>query len=79
MVTNYYNASNNYSSPIRREEPKPYKKSYKEEIMTQKKHPITKLDLDKDKILLLGVLAVLYLTECEDVWLMLALLYLALG
>jgi len=47
--------------------------------MTQKKHPITKLDLDKDKILLLGVLAVLYLTECEDVWLMLALLYLALG
>ncbi len=79
MVTNYYNASNNYSSPVRREEPKPYEKSYKEEIVTQKKHPITKIDLDKDKILLLGVLAVLYLTECEDMWLMLALLYLALG
>lgn len=80
MVTNYYNASNNYSSPVRREEPKPYEMTYKDEIKPQKKHPSTKkLDLDKDKILLLGVLAVLYLTECEDMWLMLALLYLALG
>jgi len=79
VVTNYYNASNNYSAPVRREEPKPYEKSHKEEVMTQKKHPITMLEKDKDKILLLGVLAVLYLTECEDMWLMLALLYLALG
>ncbi|MBQ3181572.1 MAG: hypothetical protein IJB50_02310 [Clostridia bacterium] len=79
MVTNYYNASNNYSSPIRREEPKPYEKPRKEEIATQNKHPNTKLDLDKDKVLLLGILAVLYLTDCEDMWLMLALLYLALG
>lgn len=75
MITNYYNASNNYSSPVRREEPKPYEKRSE----PQKKHQNKGFEFDTDKTLLLGFLAVLYLTDCEDIWLMLALLYLALG
>lgn len=75
MVTNYYNASNNYASPIRREEPRPYEKVHTE---IEKIHPKPKNKTDNDKILLLGLLAVLYLTDCEDMWLMLAVLYLAL-
>ncbi len=77
MVTNYYNASNNFSSPIRRE-PKPYI----EKNNTCEKPVETKAikgEFDTDKILLLGLLAVLYLTECQDIWLMMALLYLAIG
>lgn len=79
MVTNYYNASNNYASPIRRQEPRPYEKKCEETQIVQQKHPKPKKETDNDKILLLGLLAVLYLTDCEDMWLMLAILYLALG
>ena len=75
MVTNYYNSSNNYSTPIRRNEPKPY-----EEVPKKCEEPIiSKPKLDKDKTLILGILAVLYLTNCHDKWLILALLYLAFG
>lgn len=79
MVTNYYNASNNYASPVRRQEPMPYEKRCNDLEKVQPKHPKTKKETDNDKILLLGILAILYLTDCEDMWLMLAILYLALG
>ncbi len=73
MVTNYYNSSNNYSSPIHKGEPKPYENNTK--ICDPK--PVLNHKTDTDKILLLGLLAVLYLTNCDDVWLLLAILYLA--
>ncbi len=74
MVTNYYNASNNYSSPVRRE-PKPYTE------LTEKheEKPLQKFSKDPDLVIILGLLAVLFLTDCKDHWLMLALLYLAFG
>ena len=74
MVTNYYNASNNYSTPIRRE-PKPYIERHEEFEHIQQKQDSS----DLDRVLLLGLLAVLYITNCDDIWLMLALLYLAFG
>ena len=73
MVTNYYNSKNNFSSPVRRE-PKPHTE-HKEEVCIQKEqHPIEKID--KDKTLLLGLLAILYFTGCRDKLLFLALLFL---
>ena len=75
MITNYYNSSNNYSTPIKRNEPAPHK-THRE---TENPAPITKKALDTDNIVLLIILAVLYLTECDDKWLMLALLYLLLS
>lgn len=72
MVTNYYNASNNYKSPIRRE-PKPYEEKCDNPPLT----PLRKDVNDNDNLLILGLLAVLYITNCDDKWLMLALLYLA--
>lgn len=78
MVTNYYNSSNNYSSPVRQKEPKPYETKCGGENIVKVK-PSDKSDaFDKDKVLLLGLLAVLYLTDCEDMWLLLAILYLAI-
>ena len=74
MVTNYYSPSNNYQKPIRRE-PKPYLEVPKK----CEEHPTFEHSFDNDKILLLGLLAVLFLTDCNDIWLMLALLYLAFG
>lgn len=79
MVTNYYNASNNYSSPVRRQEPRPYEKACDEIEKVQQKHLNPKKETDNDKILLLGLLAILYLTDCEDMWLILAVLYLAVA
>ncbi len=78
MVTNYYNSSNNYSSPVRQKEPKPYETKCDGENQTKLKHTDKSDAFDKDKVLLLGLLAVLYLTDCEDMWLLLAILYLAL-
>ena len=74
MVTNYYNASNNYSKPVRRE-PMPYM----ETPQKCEKHSIEESSFDNDKIIILGLLALLFLTNCNDIWLMLALLYLAFG
>ena len=79
MVTNYYNSSNNFSSPIRQKEPKPYETKCDEKVLTKEKSPKKCKETDKDKILLLGILAILYFTECEDIWLLLAILYLALS
>lgn len=74
MVTNYYNASTNCKTPIRRE-PKPYT----EAVTKCESVPVKKPTADADLVIILGLLAVLYLTECKDYWLMLALLYLAFG
>ncbi len=74
MVTNYYNASNNYEKPIRRE-PKPYI----EVAPKCEEHTSSDSSLDNDKIIILGLLALLFFTNCNDIWLMLALLYLAFG
>lgn len=73
MVTNYYNASSNCKTPIRRE-PKPYA-----EAVTNCETPPKKLTQDTDLVIILGLLAVLFLTDCKDHWLLLALLYLAFG
>lgn len=73
MVTNYYNSKNNFASPVRRE-PKPHT----EEVCVHKaEHPIEKID--KDKTLILGLLAILYFTGCRDKLLFLALLFLLIN
>jgi len=74
MVTNYYNASNNFSTPVRRE-PKPYTQP----LQKCEDTPPKKITQDSDLVIILGLLAVLFLTDCKDHWLMLALLYLAFG
>lgn len=73
MVTNYYNSKNNFASPVRRE-PKPHTEHTEELCSLKEQHPIEKLD--KDKTLLLGLLAILYFTGCRDKLLFLALLFL---
>lgn len=77
MVTNYYNASNNFQSPIRRE-PKPYMRV--EERPEEIKPPVPKKnflrELDQDSILLLGLLFLLFFSGCDDIWLIVALGYL---
>ena len=77
MVTNYYNASNKFAYPIRKE-PKPYTENVKHPEKCESPMP-KKLTQDTDLVIILGLLAVLFLTDCQDRWLMLALLYLAFG
>jgi len=77
MVTNYYNASNKFAYPIHKE-PKPYTENI-ENIEKFESNLSKKLTQDTDLVIILGLLAVLFLTDCKDRWLMLALLYLALG
>ncbi len=72
MVTNYYNSKNNFASPIRRE-PKPHTEHEKAVCVHKEEHNIQKID--KDKTLLLGLLAILYFTGCRDKLLFLALLF----
>lgn len=74
MVTNYYNAATNCKTPIRRE-PKPYT----ETITKHEPAPLQKSTPDADLVIILGLLAVLFITDCKDYWLMLVLLYLAFG
>lgn len=74
MVTNYYNSSNNYQKPVRRE-PKPYK----EMGQICNDYNTCEHSFDNDKLIILGILALLFFTNCNDIWLMLALLYLAFG
>ena len=71
MVTNYYNSSNNFSSPIR-SEPKPH-----EECMP-KSAPCLECSDDSldDKLLILGLFFCLYMTGCRDKLLLLALAFL---
>lgn len=73
MVTNYYNSKNNFSSPVRRE-PKPHTEPKESVCVHKDEHPLQALD--KDKTLILGLLAILYLTGCRDKLLFLALLFL---
>lgn len=79
MVTNYYNSSNNFSSPIRQKEPAPHSEMRCEEIAVKNEICPESVAKNNDKILLLGILAILYFTECDDVWLLLALVYLAVS
>jgi len=77
MVTNYYNAATNCKTPVRRE-PKPYT----EAVTKHEPSPVQKnthSTPDTDLVIILGLLAVLFLTDCKDYWLMLVLLYLAFG
>lgn len=70
MVTNYYNSSNNFSSPIRTE-PKPHTECTCEPTPTMNCD-----DNSGDKLLILGLLFCLYMTGCRDKLLLLALIFL---
>lgn len=72
MVTNYYNSSNNFSSPIR-SEPKPHTECACESTPT---HFSSREDDSGDKLLILGLLFCLYMTGCRDKLLLLALVFL---
>ena len=72
MVTNYYNSSNNFSSPIRTE-PKPHTECVCEPTPAH----FQNCENDSgDKLLILGLLFCLYMTGCRDKLLLLALLFL---
>lgn len=76
MVTNYYNSKNNFAAPVRRE-PKPHTE-YNEAPCVKKEQSLSP-KIDKDKALILGLLAVLYLTGCRDKLLFLALLFILIN
>ncbi len=76
MVTNYYNSKNNFTTPVRRE-PKPHAEC--SEVPCVKKEQALSPKIDKDKTLILGLLAVLYLTGCRDKLLFLALLFILIN
>ena len=73
MVTNYYNSSNNFSSPVRRE-PKPYIPPAKREPLDA--NPCSKeqkLQADTDTILIFGLIILLVMSGCDDTLLLIAL------
>lgn len=72
MVTNYYNSSNNFSSPVRCE-PKPHTECSCEQISQSVSECE---DLSGDKLLILGLIFCLYMTGCRDKLLLLALVFL---
>ncbi len=76
MVTNYYNASNHFSAPIRRE-PKPYTEEHVVNT-ARETHTVSKPLPDKDTILLAGLVLLLITCECDDTLLLLALGYVLL-
>ncbi len=79
MVTNYYNASNNFSAPIRRE-PKPFRPCDECEPKMQKKETVKHSQEmpDRDTMLIVGLILLLLITGCDDTLLLLALLYIVL-
>ena len=86
MVTNYYNASNNFSSPIRRE-PKPFRPQNPECEHTiaevGKSHISHKgkgflSEIDPDSLLIIGLVLLLLFSGCDDKLLIIALGYLLL-
>ena len=92
MVTNYYNASTNFSAPIRRE-PKPFRPQYPErqqdwerERVKERENDVKPVpakngfleELDQDTILIIGLVILLLLSGCEDKLLLIALGYLVL-
>ncbi len=76
MVTNYYNSSNNFSAPVRRE-PKPFHPplQYEEkDVCIKEELPQKKQEaLDADTILILGLIMLLVMSGCEDTLLLIAL------
>lgn len=83
MVTNYYNASNNFSAPIRRE-PKPFRPCPEREHEHERNEVVIshgkeiKQELDRDTVLILGLVILLLISGCEDKLLLIALGYLIL-
>ena len=88
LVTNYYNASNRFSGPIRRE-PAPYVAPAEKVEPKQIPEPKACVDIPckqaentslvgGDGILLIGLLFLLFISGCEDKWLFIALGYLLL-
>lgn len=86
MVTNYYNASNNFSAPIRRE-PKPFRPQpmerehvRKEEDKQNQLHKGKGFldEIDPDSLLIIGLVLLLLFSGCEDKLLLVALGYLLL-
>lgn len=86
MVTNYYNASNNFSAPIRRE-PKPFRphpiehehacKEVDEQKQLLKGRGFLD-EIDADSLLIIGLVLLLLFSGCEDKLLLVALGYLLL-
>ncbi len=78
MVTNYYNSSNNFSSPVRRE-PKPYIPPAKREPSDEKPcREEQKFPTDTDTILIFGLIILLVMSGCDDTLLLIALGFLIL-
>ncbi len=86
MVTNYYNASNNFSAPIRRE-PKPFRPQPIEREHTRKEEEKENRlkkgrgfldEIDPDSLLIIGLVLLLLFSGCEDKLLLVALGYLLL-
>lgn len=86
MVTNYYNASNNFSAPIRRE-PKPFRPQPAEHEHARKEEEKQNQlykgkgfldEIDPDSLLIIGLVLLLLLSGCEDKLLLVALGYLLL-
>ncbi len=86
MVTNYYNASNNFSAPIRRE-PKPFRPQPMEHEHASKEEDKQKQlykrkgfldEIDPDSLLIIGLVLLLLFSGCEDKLLLVALGYLLL-
>lgn len=90
METNYYNRSNNFSAPIRKE-PKPYipkvssadesvinEKPHKEANAEQKNKTSSLQNIKSDDLLILGLLLLLISDSSSDLLLILALGYLLL-
>ena len=77
MVTNYYNSSNNFQAPVRRE-PKPFRPSCEceEKIVCEREECSLKKQeksLDSDTILILGLIMLLIISGCDDTLLLIAL------
>ena len=71
MVTNYYSPKNNFTSPVRRE-PAPYR----EEAMPEVRKKLPEKD---DNTVILALIAMLFLSGCNDKLLLLALIFLLLN
>lgn len=86
MVTNYYNASNNFSAPVRRE-PKPFRPPSSESEQTKEhggeanavspKKWISEKP-DQDAVFIIALVLLLLLSGCNDTLLFVALAYLIL-
>lgn len=93
MVTNYYNASNNFSAPIRKE-PKPFAPERPPIVCTEEKEDVpvcydepssppkkglSLLKTDSDTIVLGALLWLLFSSKSDDRLLEIALIYLLLS